>query len=55
METSVTTMSRRLSECGTSYRSLVDGVRFKQAKELAIPSLTCQFFVGSNDPDPKGG
>jgi len=34
METSVTTLSRRLSECGTSYRSLVDGVRFKQAKEL---------------------
>jgi len=34
METSVTTMSRRLTECGTSYRSLIDGVRFKQAKEL---------------------
>ena len=34
LETSVTTMCRRLSECGTSYRSLVDGVRFKAAKQL---------------------
>lgn len=34
MDTSVTTLGRRLSECGTSYRSLVDRVRFKAAKEL---------------------
>ena len=34
LETSVTTMGRRLSECGTSYRSLVDRARFTAAKEL---------------------
>ena len=34
METSVTTMGRRLADCGTSYRTLVDRVRFKKAKEL---------------------
>ena len=34
VDMSVTTLARRLSECGTSYRSLVDMVRFKAAKEL---------------------
>jgi AraC-like DNA-binding protein len=34
VDTSVTTLARRLSECGTSYRSLVDRVRFEAAREL---------------------
>lgn len=34
MDTSVTTLARRLAECGTSYRSLIDRVRFEEAKEL---------------------
>ena len=34
MDTSATTLARRLTECGTSYRSLIDRVRFKKAKEL---------------------
>jgi len=34
VDTSVTTLARRLSGCGTSYRFLVDRVRFEVAKEL---------------------
>ena len=34
MDTSVTTLARRLADCGTSYRSLIDRVRFVEAKEL---------------------
>lgn len=34
MDTSVTTLGRKLADCGTTYRSLVDRVRFKAAKEL---------------------
>jgi AraC-like DNA-binding protein len=34
MDTSVTTLGRRLANCGTTYRSLVDRVRFRAAKTL---------------------
>ena len=34
MDTSVTTLARRLSDCGTTYRSVVDRARFKAAKDL---------------------
>jgi len=34
VDTSVTTLGRRLADCGTSYRSLVDRVRFNAAKEF---------------------
>lgn len=34
MDTSVRTLARRLADCGTTYRSVVDRVRFKAAKEL---------------------
>lgn len=34
VDTSVTTLARRLRECGTSYRSLVDQARFQAAKNL---------------------
>ena len=34
MDTSATTLARRLAECGTSYRSLIDRVRFEKAKDL---------------------
>jgi transcriptional regulator GlxA family with amidase domain len=34
METSKRTLARRLAACGTSYQTLVDEVRFSQAREL---------------------
>ena len=34
MDTSVRTLARRLEDCGTTYRSVVDRVRFKAAREL---------------------
>jgi AraC-like DNA-binding protein len=36
--TSVRTLSRRLSKCGTSYQSLIDGMRFKLATDLLLES-----------------
>ena len=34
METSKRTLARRLAACGTSYQTLIDDVRFSQAREL---------------------
>jgi AraC-like DNA-binding protein len=34
MDTSVRTLARRLSDCGTTYGEVVDQVRFKEAKQL---------------------
>jgi len=34
----VRTLSRRLSKCGTSYQSLIDGMRFKLATDLLLES-----------------
>jgi AraC-like DNA-binding protein len=34
MDTSVRTLARRLADCGTTYRSVVDRVRFKAARQL---------------------
>ncbi|MGI9241221.1 MAG: helix-turn-helix transcriptional regulator, partial [Verrucomicrobiales bacterium] len=34
MDTSVRTLARRLADSGTSYRSLVDELRFAEAKTL---------------------
>jgi len=36
MDTSVRTLARRLSDCGLSYRTLVDEVRFEAAKDLLV-------------------
>jgi len=54
LETSVTTLARRLSDCGTSYRSVVDRVRFKEAKELLqgtdMRITDVSLAVGFDDP-----
>ena len=34
MDTSLRTLARRLSECGVSYRTLIDELRFDSAREL---------------------
>ena len=39
-DTSVRTLLRRLSECGTSYQALIDELRFKLARDLLLESDT---------------
>ena len=54
IDTSVRTLERRLSECGTSYRALIDGLRFDDAKKLLeqtdAPIIDVAAAVGFEDP-----
>lgn len=54
MDTSERTLERRLSEYGTSYRALIDGLRFDEAKKLLeqtdAPIIDVAAAVGFEDP-----
>lgn len=54
MDTSVRSLARKLSDSGLSYRTMIDELRFTEARELlkdpAIPIIEVAAAVGFDDP-----